>query len=149
LFQNVKVFQTPPEGVLDVHANAMCMKPHTHSLTASEQALSPKRTFCQKFEVCIDELGIGLCRNSHYFRKFSHFYLTLFNHFSSLHHTLCRNSMSCPYLATLCHHSTLHFYAAPTLHRYRLTPSHHHCLVSLHVTSQVIGPSRAIRSTTP
>jgi hypothetical protein len=102
----------------------------------------------------IAELGIGLCRNSHHFRKFSHFYSTLFNHFSSLHHTLPRNSTLHLYIATLYHASTLHLYLAllpctSMSHFYATRMSHCHCLVSLHVTSQVLRPSWAARLTTP
>jgi hypothetical protein len=84
------------------------------------------------------------------FRTFIRLYLIIFHHYIGLYiTTLCHNSMSCLYLATLCRNSTLHFYATSTSHRYCLAPLHHHRLVSLHVTSQVIGPSRAVRLTTP
>jgi hypothetical protein len=84
------------------------------------------------------------------FRTFIRLYLIIFHHYIALYiTTLCRNSMSRPYLATLCCNSTSHFYVTLTSHRYHLAPSHCHHLMSLHVTSQVIGPSQAIRSTTP
>jgi hypothetical protein len=82
------------------------------------------------------------------FRTFIRLYLIIFHHYIALLQ-LCRSSMSRPYLTTLCCNSMSHFYVAPTSHCYHLAPSHRHCLVSLHVTSQVIGPSRAVRSTTP
>jgi hypothetical protein len=99
------------------------------------------------------------------FCTFIRLYLIIFHHYIALYIAtlrcnstlhlyiallwLCHNSMSRPYLATLCPSSTSHFYVAPTSHRHHLAPWHHHCLVSLHVTSQVIGPSRAERLTTP
>jgi hypothetical protein len=75
------------------------------------------------------------------FHTFIQLYLIIFHHYITL------------YIATLhcnlCCNSTSHFYVTPTLHCYHLAPSHRHCLMSLHMTSQVIGPSWAVGSTTP
>src|SRR5882762_2235661 len=68
------------------------------------------------------------------FRTFIRLYLIIFHCYITL------------YVATLCHTSMPHLRHIATV---RLTPLHHHRLMSLHVTSQVIRPSRAIRSTTP
>src|SRR5712664_1829784 len=84
------------------------------------------------------------------FRTFIRLYLIIFHRYIALYvATLhCTSTLySYSYVATLCRSSTSHFYVAPTSHCYHLAPSHCHCLVSLHVTSQVIGPSRAERST--
>ena len=59
-----------------------------------------------------------------------------------------------PYIAAL-RRTPMSLYTTPTLHHIlrcialRLAPSHRHRLVSLHVTCQVLRPSRAARSTTP
>src|SRR5882757_2889597 len=88
------------------------------------------------------------------FRTFIRLYFTIFHSYIALLH---RSSTSQLYIAALHHSSTSHSYVAshPTSHRTlrhitsRLAPSHRHCLVSLHVTCQVLGPSRAARSVTP
>src|SRR6267154_3039711 len=88
------------------------------------------------------------------FRTFIQLYFTIFHSYITL---LRRSSTSQLYIAVLPRSSTSHSYVAshPMSHRNlrritsRLAPSHCHCLVSLHVTCQVLGPSRAARTATP
>jgi hypothetical protein len=68
------------------------------------------------------------------FRTFIRLYLIIFHCYIAL------------YVATLCRTSMLHLCHITTM---CLTPLDHHCLMSLHVTSQVIRPSQAVRLTTP
>src|SRR6267154_3099975 len=98
------------------------------------------------------------------FRTSIRLYFTIFHSYIALLHrtstsqlyvaALHRSPMSQFYLAVL-HRIAPYVASQPTSHRTlrriasRLAPSHRHCLVSLHVTCQVLGPSRAARSVTP
>jgi hypothetical protein len=85
------------------------------------------------------------------FHTFIRLYLIIFHcYITTLH---CTSTLHL-YIALLCCtplccNSASHFYAAPMLHCYHLTPSHCHCLMLLHVSSQVLGPSQVARSITP
>jgi hypothetical protein len=100
------------------------------------------------------------------FRTFIRLYLIIFiatshstsqryitRYIAPLHRTPI--AMSPLYVTSLPHNPMSQLYVALLCRTYvaslppRCIASHHHCLVSLHVTSQVIGPSRAERSTTP
>jgi hypothetical protein len=73
----------------------------------------------------------------------SHLYIA--RYIAPLHRTPI--AMSPLYVTSLPHNPMLQLYVASLPPR--CITSHRHCLMSLHVTSQVIGPSRAERSTTP
>jgi hypothetical protein len=128
------------------------------------------RTFIQLYLIIFHRYIAVLCRN-----PMSHLYIALLGHatshatsHSTSHATSHSTSqryiaplhctpivMSPLYVTSLPRNPTSQLYVALLCRTYvaslppRCIASHRHCLVSLHVTSQVIGPSRAERSTTP
>ena len=116
------------------------------------------RTFIRLYLIIFHRYIAVLRRN-----PMSHLYIALLGHATShstsqcyiapLHRTPI--AMSPLYVTSLPHNPMSQLYVALLCRTYvtsllpRCITSHRHCLVSLHVTSQVIGPSQAERSTTP
>ena len=73
------------------------------------------------------------------FRTFIRLYFTIFHGYIAPLHC---SSTSQSYVALYRTNVTSH-------PKSRLAPWHRHCLMSLHMTCQVLGPSQAARSTTP
>src|SRR6266853_216640 len=78
---------------------------------------------------------------SPFFIATSHFYIAALHRSPTSQSYLTLLRCIAPHLASQpTSHRTLHRIAS------RLAPSHRHCLVSLHMTCQVLGPSRAART---